>query len=234
MAIVAGIDGCRGGWLCLTKDLVTGKVCVRILERIGDLRCLKPRPKVVTIDVPIGLTDSGPRVCDLQARALLKLPRSCSVFPAPIRPVLTAKSYVEACQLGLKADGRKLNRQTWAIMPKIVEVDACLSAHPTLQRWIREVHPEVCFCAWNNNVAMVHRKKSSDGRAEREVLVEPRYGKEYQAARSSLPRGQYSNNDLLDAFAALWTAERVAAESATVLPANPPLDSHGLRMEIVA
>jgi len=234
MATVAGIDGCRAGWLCLTKDLVTGEIHSCILERISELLTLKPRPRIVAIDVPIGLKDSGPRACDLQARALLKFPRSCSVFPAPIRPVLTAKSYVETCQLGLKADGRKLNRQTWAIMPKIVEVDACLSAHLTLQRWIREVHPEVCFCAWNDNIAMVHRKKSSDGRAEREVLVEPRYGKEYQAVQPSLPRGQYSNDDLLDAFAALWTAARVAAESATVLPANPPLDSHGLRMEIVA
>jgi predicted RNase H-like nuclease len=121
----------------------------------------------------------------------------------------------------------------WAIMPKIVEVDACLSAYPTLQRRIREVHPEVCFRAWNNNVAMVHRKKSSDGRKEREALVEPRYGREYRAAQSSLPRGRYSNDDLLDAFAALWTAERVAAGVAVTLPADPPLDAWGLRMEIV-
>ena len=31
MAVVAGIDGCPSGWLCLTKDLATGKVVARIL-----------------------------------------------------------------------------------------------------------------------------------------------------------------------------------------------------------
>jgi predicted RNase H-like nuclease len=87
---------------------------------------------------------------------------------------------------------------------------------------------------WNNNVAMVHRKKSSDGRKEREALVEPRYGREYRMAQSSLPGGRYSNDDVLDAFAALWTAERIAAGVAITLPADPGVDAWGLPMEIVA
>jgi len=234
MAIVAGIDGCRAGWVYLTKELATGEVHARILDRIGDLLKLKPRPKMVTIDVPIGLTDSGQRICDRSARTHLKFPRSCSVFPAPIRPMLAATSYAEACQIGLRVDGRKLSRQAWAILPKIREVDACLRAHATLQRRVREVHPEVCFWAWDGNKAMESSKRSSTGKAEREALVKSRYGNHYRMAQSSLPHGQYSNDDLLDAFAALWTAERVAAGRAMVLPADPPRDSCGLRMEMVA
>jgi predicted RNase H-like nuclease len=217
----------------VTKDLATGQIDARILGQLGELLAMKPRPKIVTIDVPIGLTDVGARVCDLQARKLLKFPRSCSVFPAPIRPVLAAECYAEACQIGLRVDGRKINRQTWAIVPKIREVDACLRGHPSHQRRMREVHPEVCFCAWNSNKAMGSRKKSMAGRAEREALVEPRYGNGYRVAQSSLPHGQYNNDDLLDAFAALWTAERIAVGVSTVLPTDPPLDSWGLRMEIV-
>jgi predicted RNase H-like nuclease len=44
------------------------------------------------IDIPIGLTASGPRSCDLEARRLLG-PRRSSVFPAPAREVLRAWSY---------------------------------------------------------------------------------------------------------------------------------------------
>jgi predicted RNase H-like nuclease len=156
-----------------------------------------------------------------------------SVFPAPIRPVLAAKSYAEACQIGENTDGRKISRQTWAIVPKILELDACLRVHPTFQRRIREVHPELCFYAWNNNRAMDTSKKTTARRDERKALVNPRFGNEYRAAQCDLRQDQYDEDDLLDAFAALWTAERMVAGAATVLPADPPLDSCGLRMEMV-
>ena len=218
MAGVAGIDGCPCGWLCLIKDLPTGTVQARVLANISDLLALDPRPEAVVVDVPIGLTDAGPRKCDLEARAHLKAPRSSSVFPAPIRPTLVAKTYAQACQIGQKVDGRKLSQQAWAILPKIQEVDSFLRSDASLQRRVREVHPEVCFWAWNRNKAMSHRKKSAA----------------YAVAQGSLPRGKYGNDDLLDAFAALWSAERVAAGKALLLPATPPIDSCGLRMEMVA
>src|SRR5688572_8218076 len=233
MAVVAGIDGCPAGWLCLTKDLSTGVVQARILASIADLLSLDPRPEVVMVDVPIGLTAAGPRKCDLEVRSFLKAPRASSVFPAPIRPTLVATTYAQACQIGEAADGRKLSQQAWAILPKIREVDAFLRSDPMVNQWVREVHPEVCFWAWNGSKAMAHRKKSSSGRAERESLVKPLYGAAYTAAQSRLPRGQYGNDDLLDAFAALWTAERVVAGKALVLPVTPPVDSCGLRMEMV-
>lgn len=234
MAVVAGIDGCPAGWLCLIKNLSTGSVQARVLARISDLLELDPRPVVVLVDVPIGLTAAGPRTCDLKARALLKPPKASSVFPAPIRPTLAATSYDQACQIGAAADGRKMSKQLWAILPKIREVDTFLRSDPTLNQWVREVHPEVSFWAWNGDKAMVHPKKSSAGKAEREALVKPAYGATYTAAQSSLPRGQYRNDDLLDAFAALWSGERVVAGKELVIPDKPPVDSCGLRMEMVA
>jgi hypothetical protein len=65
---------------------------------------------------------------------------------------------------------------------------------------------------------MAQRKNSSSGRTEREALVKPLYGAAYTAARSSLLRDQYGNDDLLDAFAALWTGERVVAGKELVIP----------------
>jgi len=58
------------------------------------------------------------------------------------------------------------------------ELDAILSSDATLQRRVREVHPELCFWAWNGGVAMAHRKKTQDGRAERGRLIDGRYGAE--------------------------------------------------------
>ncbi|MFL5635521.1 MAG: DUF429 domain-containing protein, partial [Gemmatimonadaceae bacterium] len=44
-----------------------------------------------------------------------------------------------------------------------------------------------------------------------------------------------ADDDILDAFAALWTAERVARGAAITLPhADPPMDSVGLPMRMLA
>jgi predicted RNase H-like nuclease/protein-L-isoaspartate O-methyltransferase len=230
---VAGIDGCRGGWLCLVLELGSGRLEPRILPQIAKVLDLQPRPMLVAVDVPIGLPDAGLRECDREARRRLSAPRSSSVFPTPVRPILEASSYLTACELGQRVDGRKLSRQTWGILPKIREVDAFLRADPARQTWVREVHPEVSFWAWNAKTPMAHQKKSADGRAEREALIRSKFGDALAVAQSKLPRGQYAADDLLDAFAALWTAERIRAGEATTIPSVPPLDAKGLRMEIV-
>ncbi len=147
--------------------------------------------------------------------------------------MLDAVTYAQAGQIGAQVDGRKLSRQTWAILPKIREVDQFLRADVSRQQWVREVHPEVSFQAWNDSKAMINRKKSLAGRAEREALVDRAYGAAYRSAQCFLPRGAYGNDDLLDAFAALWTAERFVNGTALSLPAIPPVDSCGLRMEMI-
>jgi predicted RNase H-like nuclease len=218
--------------------MATGRVDARILSCVGELLSLNPHPDMIAVDIPIGLTDIGPRQCDLEARKRLG-PRRSSVFPAPVRSTLAATSYSHACQLGEGADGRKLSQQTYAILRKIREVDAFLREDPNRQNWIREVHPEVSFWAWNGNRPMNHPKKKRKGepplgKAEREALVIPRYGKWYTAAQSALPHSVYVCDDLLDAFAVLWTAERIWSGKSAVFPDEPALDSYGLRMEIVA
>ena len=46
--------------------------------------------------------------------------------------------------------------------------------------------------------------------------------------------GSAGLDDLLDAVAAAWSAQRVAEGSAQRLPDTPPTDARGLRMEICA
>lgn len=61
MALVAGIDGCPSGRLCLVKDITKGEVVARILPNISELLNLTPRPDAVMVDVPIGLPNAGSR-----------------------------------------------------------------------------------------------------------------------------------------------------------------------------
>jgi predicted RNase H-like nuclease len=121
--LVAGVDGCHGGWLCLLLDTSNGKTEIRYLREFAAFLRQEPKPKVIAIDIPIGLWEKGDRPCDKKARALLGWPRRCSVFPPPPRSALRAKSYGEAKRLSRRASGKSLTRQCYGILKKIREVD---------------------------------------------------------------------------------------------------------------
>lgn len=230
---VAGADGIRGGWVCLTRDLRTGEVESRVFADAEALVFQRPTPAVLAIDVPIGLGDAYIRECDREAKTILRGRRS-SVFPAPVRALLDAGDYAEACRASAALTGKKISLQAWNITPKIREVDRILSRDPGLQARVREAHPEVCFWKWNGERPMEHGKKSAAGRRERRALVERHFGADvYRDVRRRHPVQQVGHDDLLDAFAALWTAERIARGEAETLPKRPPRDPRGLRMEIV-
>lgn len=227
----AGADGCKRGWICLLRDQ-SGQTVPRLFETAESLMDQDPRPAVLAIDIPIGLPEIGPRLCDLEARKRLG-PRASSVFPAPIRPLLEAAAWEEACLIRQRIEGKRISRQTWAIVSKIAEVDRALREKPARRGWVREVHPEVCFWAWRGE-PMPHAKKHALGRAARLDLVEKHFGRAaFHDVRVRYRKAEAADDDLLDAFAALWTAERIVQGKSAILPQYPPLDSHGLRMEIV-
>ncbi len=233
MPLIAGADGCRQGWVLVTKELGSGQVAWRVCTSTEDLFYGKPTPDILGLDIPIGLPDSGPRACDLQARELLGPGRESSVFPAPIRCLLKAQTYAEACTLGLQADGRKISRQTWGILPKIRDVDALMRPDSFLQQRVHEVHPEVCFRLLSGH-PMRHNKKRKPGQEDRLRALEPWFGSSlHEAMAQRIPLG-CALDDLLDAFAACWTAERIYFRQALTLPPDPPRDFAGLRMEIIA
>jgi len=237
--LTLGIDGCRAGWLYVAQDLATGKCNAGIMSEIKEVLDFSPVPAVVAIDIPIGLTDSGPRLCEKEARKLLGRPRSSSVFSVPARKILRAADYAEACRIGVGIDGRRLSRQTWNIIPKIRQVDVFLRAHSEYRDVFWEAHPELSFWRLNDCVPVEHSKKTVQGRAHRERLVRSYFGSEYLLARSALLRSSprsagWAQDDLLDAFAVLWTACRKARGSTVGVPEKPARDRTGLRMQIVS
>ncbi|MGE0466421.1 MAG: DUF429 domain-containing protein [Steroidobacteraceae bacterium] len=229
---LAGVDGCKGGWVAVVES--GGAVQAFVVSSVTELVSKLNSDSLIAIDIPIGLTDSGARLCDVAARRFLKAPRASSVFPAPIRPILGAETYEDASRIHREADGKGISKQAFAIYPKIREVDYLLRSLPELQTRIREVHPEVSFAFWNDGRSLVAGKHSTEGAEEREGLINSVWPGVQAELSLRLPRSTVKRDDLNDAFAALWTATRIADGTSVTLPKEPPLDSVGLRMEIVA
>ncbi len=232
--LVAGVDGCRSGWICVVREIGSGEIHTTCFDDIRALLTTKPTAKIVAVDIPIGLLAKGSRLCDIGARRVLGWPRRSSVFPAPIRPVLKATEWSDASAIRKRIEGKGISKQVWAIVEKIREVDRALRSNPRWRKRVREVHPEVCFSAWSG-MPMQYKKRSAQGRAERSKLVADYFGAvAFQKVRRNYPRKKdIADDDILDAFAALWTAERIASNNARTLPEEPPVDAFGLRMEIV-
>jgi predicted RNase H-like nuclease len=234
MANIAGINGCKSGWFCVFEELPSRRLASKIFATIEDLARHAEHLDVVAIDVPIGLTDSGARACDVSARKMLSGKRASSVFPAPIRPALSSTTYEEACSRSFEAQQRKLSQQSWAIYPKIRQLDELLQTRPDLRDKIFEVHPEVSFCAWNSMEPIIEPKKSKEGSDKRRSLITQYFRADaFEPIRARYKKGEVANDDIFDAFAALWTAERILNGTSRTLPESPLLDSSGLPMRMV-
>lgn len=234
MPWLAGVDGCRAGWFRASRHTGTGELAFDLVEKAPDLLARRPVPRIVAIDVLIGLPDAGPREADREARARLGPARGRSVFPAPVRSVLATATYRAACEATERADGRRMSRQAWNLVPKIREVDEWLANDARARTRLFEVHPELAFLAWNEGRAMAAPKKRLEGRAERLRLVEAWLGPGLLArARGAIPKAGLADDDVLDAVAALHSAHRIAGRSAETLPTSPPDDATGLPMRIV-
>lgn len=77
MRRIAGADGCRAGWLRVER-LADGELEAAVLST-DQLVANALEFAVLTIDIPIGLPDAGPRAVDVHARRLLG-PRGSSVL----------------------------------------------------------------------------------------------------------------------------------------------------------
>ena len=239
---VAGVDGCKAGWLVaiasVTKESSrTDTPCVFELKRVlvaGTFREVLSKTsdcELVCVDIPIGLSDGDkPRECDLAARKILGRQRASSVFPAPIRPCLCAKEYETASKICFEHSGKKLNRQSFALLEKIRQVDDLMTL--MLQHRVREIHPEISFWALNSKKPIQQNKKTVPGQAQRHRLLHG-FFRDMDSILAEAPLRGYVMDDALDALAAAWTAGQVVLGKAGTLPEDPELDSKGLRMEIL-
>ncbi|MFH0821764.1 MAG: DUF429 domain-containing protein [Pseudomonadota bacterium] len=232
--MIVGVDGCAAGWIAVAIVL-NGAWTVDVYPNIETVWESHPQPNVILVDIPIGLSENGTRLCDQEARRMLGR-RAVSVFSVPCRPAVYAGSYDEACDINKAHTGHRISKQTWAIVPKIREMDQFLQNNPQARAKVREVHPEVCFAGLNGLQPMAHRKKDAEGRRERMAVLErfyPRIGELVAEAQLRLVgRRTAGIDDVLDAATAAITGLGGRARLKT-LPEVPPKDLMGLPMEMV-
>ena len=229
MARVAGVDGAPGGWAAVIIE--ADRTRIRKVRALSDIVV---GLDVVAVDVPIGLCDAyqtGGRACDRRARMLLQNRRS-SVFPAPVRSVLAASSWEDACALSRASapGGKAISKQTYFILHKIKEVDEFLRARPELYEVVREVHPEVCFCELAGR-PMVYSKKRQPGRKERVQALSLPFSDIDVIVNDGRKEG-LPLEDILDATVACWSALRLAEGKGRSLIEPVPHDTAGLPMTI--
>ncbi|MEP9324425.1 DUF429 domain-containing protein [Paraburkholderia phymatum] len=232
------MDGCKGGWYAVRQDARTGAIETRICGSFAALLAWAPPPAIVAVDMPIGLSSTGYRACDAEARKLLKWPRSASVFPTPVRHTLEARDYQQACALNRVATGNGISQQAFNILRKIAEVDMALREEPRDASRVFEVHPELAFMQLQFEqeggaaAGLVEGKAKAAGHAKRKALLAPVFGAALQTALDQRLARHVRKDDVLDAFAVLWSARRIATDSAVRLPAEDARDSARLPMVI--
>jgi predicted RNase H-like nuclease len=251
--VAVGVDGCRAGWVAAVAEQRPGGHTTTRLGRFDDLDALvswREQAKAgdrtghgtapaVGLDVPMGLpARAGLRACDRQARQELGA-RWMSVFAPPDRELLgrdfaSARVIVHRRRLADTAhDHPVMTRQTMNIAPKIAEADRVLRVDPRRQEWLLEVHPELSFRILAGRP--LAPKRTPEGARRRLALIAERFpDAPAKIADAAWPRVQVAQDDLLDAYAALWTALRFAAgdERCREL-GDGGRDAFGLRQRII-
>jgi len=225
-----GVDGCKGGWLACIN--IQGQVTFRIEKQLANLVAVLPPQSLMLIDMPIGFADaaSPDRQCDKLARAALKPHRTSSVFPVPCRAAVYADSFENACELNRKELGKGLSKQSWAICPKIRELDAVVRSPQHVD--MRESHPEVVFAKWQRAPMKAH-KATEDGHNQRIAMLQqiaPHLIAVLQDALRTMPRKTASKDDVVDAFALMFAASN--PEQLKALPAQQDADESGVSRQI--
>jgi predicted RNase H-like nuclease len=250
---LAGVDGCRSGWIAAFVRPVGEEVSVRIFRHFADVLAAPEAPAIVAVDIPIGLPDRiGPdgRGPERAIRPLLGA-RQSSVFPVPSRPAVYAEigpfedarsrsaAHQRACKVALATSDppKRIPIQTFSIFPKIREVDAVLRSNSKFAKRVFETHPELAFWRLNGERPLAEPKKVKGAGNEpglalrRHLLVAA--GLPASVVVQAPPKGAGAD-DLLDALACAAIARRLHRETARPFPAAPARDSFGLRVAIWA
>lgn len=239
---VAGIDGCRAGWIAAFRNIRSEVWHFRFARTLADIVDSDEQPRVIAIDMPTGFAECaerGGRACERAARALL-IGKTSSVFPTPCRAALDAATHHEAGAVnrGSGPDGVGLTRQAFHLFPKMRELDALLRARPSLCQRLFEAHPELAFLRMNEGRAVLPPKRTRPGQVVRRRLL-ARHGFPSAEARwlawrreTGLRTSDAALDDALDAAAVCRTALLIHRGDATHLPERIDRDRYGLPMAI--
>ena len=200
---VAGIDGCRKGWVAVVLrdgrfDAVVDAPSIEALRSRLDVDAWG-------IDMPIGMLPDRFRTTDGLAKKMLGR-RHSTIFPVPPRPVVECADKAQARQLCVSLTGKSFSEQAWNIFGPILEVDRAVADGWTPY----EIAPELAFAAMAGEVVN-EPKRTAAGRQRRIELLQA----------EGIELADEATEDSIDASAVAWSTARVVAGEATQIP-DPP------------
>jgi threonine dehydratase len=249
VARVAGVDGCKAGWIAAIDEGTA--VRFKVFADFSGLAQALADCAIIAVDMPMGLPDrvTGPGRGPEQAVRPLLGARQSSVFSVPGRAAIYAVVPQPQGMAALKAGHQIASQtakalsdpprgvafQTFNIFAKIRDVDQFLNSHPERIAQIREVHPEVAFWRMNGCTPLRHPKKikgvvNPAGMEERRHLLRAS-GMQAEAVSALPPKGA-ATDDLLDSLAGLVAARQIAAGRGRSHPEWPAQDANGVPIAI--
>ena len=212
MQVVVGADVCEDGWVFVRLE--NGAFAsAEIYPDFDTGVAASHDAAVIAVDIPIGYPapHARSRAADGLARRKVR-PLTSTVFPALHPEVLLEPDQPSASARSRDLIGKGVGSTAFALRDKMLEVSPIAADNPR----VYEVHPEVSFRKLAGHP--LTSKKKWNGHTQRRALlanagiVIPDYLEHAGAA---------GPDDVLDAAAAAWSANRIAAEQANSLP-NPP------------
>src|SRR5258708_38808452 len=58
---LAGVDGCRAGWIAAFVRPQGGEVRMRVVPRFAEVTAAREAPAIIAVDIPIGLPEQAGR-----------------------------------------------------------------------------------------------------------------------------------------------------------------------------
>ena len=224
---IAGVDGCRSGWLMVEARFDLSVAELRLAPNWHDL---KSTARIVAVDMPIGLSRDGVRQCEVEARTLIA-PHGSRVFRTLPRESLkfAQEKWKEANQWSKSQGFGGISKQIWNIRPKIKEIDRAIV--PADQRRVLEAHPELAFARLNGGTAL-DSKHSAAGLAVRKRLLLRAGFTNLDEWLQRLRGNGAKADDLYDACVLVLTARNHLRGEGKFVPRVEQRDSRGLRMAI--
>jgi predicted RNase H-like nuclease len=116
---------------------------------------------------------------------------------------------------------------------KVREVHEYLRTNPGSGHFLYEVHPHLSFLELRGGVTeKTHDEGKPRFRDQLSFLCDIYPSEALYQALTAFRHAEASRHDILDAFAMLWSAKRIATSRAERLPSTPVYDARGFDMAI--